>query len=173
MSVDEDFSAFVSAQSSTLFTTAYLLTGNALEAEELLQDVLVRLYPKWARVSAADAPVAYVRRSVVNQFVGARRSARNAEPTLSAIPESGSEDEALVAVLDRAVIAELLEALTARQRAAIVLRFFHDQLDDEIATALGCRAATVRSLISRGLAAMRAQLLRPAGAPADGTEARS
>lgn len=69
------FAAFVRANSGSLFKTAFLLTGSADRAEELLQDTLARLYPRWDRVQAAEAPVAYVRRCVTNGFINSRRGA--------------------------------------------------------------------------------------------------
>jgi DNA-directed RNA polymerase specialized sigma24 family protein len=78
----ESFAAFVDVHTDSLFRTAYLLTGNPGSPEELLQNVLVRLYPRWDRVTDADQPVAYVRRCLVNAFVGARRrgSSRQVAP---------------------------------------------------------------------------------------------
>ena len=68
------FADFVAAHSRSLYGTAYLLTGNPDNAEDLVQETLSRLYPKWATVSAADSPVAYVRRSLANQFISSTRS---------------------------------------------------------------------------------------------------
>ena len=71
---DEDpFGLFVRLHSEALFRFAYLLTGSSMYAEELLQDTLTRLYPRWARVAAADSPVAYVRRSLANRYVSVHR----------------------------------------------------------------------------------------------------
>src|SRR3954454_11715302 len=71
------FAGFVREHTPALVRTAYLLTGNAHAAEELVQDTLVRLYPKWDKVEAADLPLAYVRRAVTNGFINhSRRAAR-------------------------------------------------------------------------------------------------
>jgi RNA polymerase sigma-70 factor (sigma-E family) len=163
---EQPFAAFVRAHTRSLFTTAYLLTGDTGHAEELLQDTLVRLYPKWHRVTAAGSPVAYVRRSVVNGFIsGRRRSDRVvAIDGLAGSPELSREgridpaygvDVVADAVTDRQLLVHLMRELPARQQAALVLRYFDDLADAEIAEILGCRPATVRSLISRGLTAMR------------------
>ena len=69
MTSDESFTAFVATHSTALYRTAYLLTGNAGRAEDLVQETLTRLYPRWDRVIAADSPIAYVRRSLANGFV--------------------------------------------------------------------------------------------------------
>jgi RNA polymerase sigma-70 factor (sigma-E family) len=156
----DDYASFVRASGGSLFGTAVLLTGDEGEAEELVQDALTHLYPKWAAVMAATSPVAYVRRSLVNRFLSRQRSMRVSVP-LSTIAEPMAPDP-LVTVLDRTMLADSLARLSARQRGAIVLRYYHDQSDPEIAVLLGCRQATVRSLISRGLTTMRGQL-QPVG----------
>jgi RNA polymerase sigma-70 factor (sigma-E family) len=161
---EPSFSGFVRRYSPSLFTTAYLLTGDVGHAEELLQDTLVRLYPNWHRVAAATSPVAYVRRSVVNSFISGRRRADRVValdglrggPAGSRVAVPADALRGLAeAVTDRQVLMQLLRELPARQQAALVLRFFEDLTDAEIAKTIGCRPATVRSLLSRGLAAMR------------------
>lgn len=161
MDVASDFANFVRANSPSLFATAVLLTGDATDAEELLQGVLVNLYPQWHRVLATHAPVAYVRRCVINGFLSARRSVRARPFQLAWLPDRAAETDPYAGVLDQQLLRGLLAGLTAKQRAAIVLRYLDDQPDTVIARAIGCRPATVRSLISRGLTTMRTQL-RPA-----------
>ncbi len=73
MTEDEVFVSFVRDHHAALYRTAYLLTGTDHQAEELLQDTLVRLYPRWDRASAAASPVAYVRRALLNAFFSGRR----------------------------------------------------------------------------------------------------
>ena len=150
-----DFPAFVRAHTAALLRTAYLLTGSSSAAEELVQDTLVRLYPKWHRVAAADAPLAYVRRALANGFINGRRRASRREVSVEDVPDRATEwgaDDRL-AVHDE--VWAMLHTLPERQRAALVLRYFADLPDDAVAAALGCRPGTVRSLISRGLAALR------------------
>jgi RNA polymerase sigma-70 factor (sigma-E family) len=149
------FAGFVRANTAALLRTAYLLTGNAPAAEELVQDTLVRLFPKWDKVQAADVPLAYVRRSVTNAFVNERRRPASRELVLDVLPERHDTRDATDQLADRDEIWIMLRTLPDRQRAALVMRYFHDLPDDEIADALGCRVGTVRSLISRGLATMR------------------
>ena len=76
------FSMFVRQHSTTLLRAAYLLTGDRGAAEELLQDTLVRLYPQWSRVQAADVPMAYVRRSLTNNFLNGRRRHSSQRPAV-------------------------------------------------------------------------------------------
>jgi RNA polymerase sigma-70 factor (sigma-E family) len=150
-----EFAVFVRAHTTGLLRTAYLLTGSAAAAEDLVQDTFVRLYPKWGRVQEADAPVAYVRRSMTNNFLNEKRRASSRDLTTDSVPDRVADYDAYAQLIDRDQVQVLLARLPERQRAALVLRYFSDLPDDEIATALDCRVGTVRSLISRGLAALR------------------
>lgn len=156
MTSEREFAAFVRTNTSALLRTAYLLTGSAAAAEELVQDTLTRLYPKWAKVEAADAPLAYVRRSLANAFVNQVRKPSRRETTVEFLPESPDPRDRTAQFDDRDELWSMLGALPERQRAVLVLRYFHDLSDDEIALALECRVGTVRSAISRGLATLRA-----------------
>lgn len=160
MDNDALFAQFVREQSATLLRSAYLLTGNAAAAEDLVQDTLLRLYPRWDRVLAADVPIAYVRRSLVNGFLNQRRRPANRELVVGELPERLTSRDIGVDVTNRDLVWRLLATLPDRQRAALVMRFFDDLTDAEIAESLGCRLGTVRSLISRGLAALRDQTMR-------------
>jgi RNA polymerase sigma-70 factor (sigma-E family) len=160
-----DFTRFVREHTADLLRTGYLLTGDGGAAEELVQDTLVRLYPKWQLVEAAEAPLAYVRRSLANSFVNHTRRASRREFAVEFLPEGIDADDRPSQLDDRDEIWTMLRSLPERQRAALVLRYFHDLPDDEIGAALGCREGTVRSLVSRGLATLRdsAAAGRPAG----------
>ena len=150
-----EFADFVRTNTPALTRTAYLLCGDSLAAEELVQETLVRLYPKWQLVAAADAPLAYVRRSLANQFVNQSRRPWRREVTVETMPERPDTSDPAGQFDDREELWVMLGSLPARQRAALVLRYFHDLPDEEIGAALGCQLGTVRSLISRGLAALR------------------
>lgn len=149
------FAGFVRENTPALLRTAYLLTGNASQAEELVQDTLVRLYPKWDKVEAADAPLAYVRRSLSNAHINRMRRGAAREIAFEDVPERCDPHDTLSQLADRDQIWAALNHLSQRQRAALVLRFFEDLSDEQTAAALGCRVGTVRSLISRGLATLR------------------
>ncbi|HET6876523.1 MAG TPA: SigE family RNA polymerase sigma factor [Jatrophihabitans sp.] len=155
---DVGFAVFVREHTPALLRTAYLLTGNGAAAEELVQDTLVRLYPKWERVEEADAPLAYVRRSLANAYVNHQRRAARREFAYADVPERMDERDALGQLADRDELWNRLATLPERQRAAIVLRFYEDLSDEDTAQALGCRIGTVRSLISRGLATLRTHM---------------
>jgi RNA polymerase sigma-70 factor (sigma-E family) len=163
------FAGFVRDHTPALLRTAYLLTGNAQAAEELVQDTLARLYPKWGRVEDADVPLAYVRRSLANGFVNQQRRASRREFAYEIVPERIDDRDVMGQLADRDEIWAGLRSLPDRQRAALVLRFFEDLTDEDTAAALGCRVGTVRSLISRGLATLRQQMTRPLPPPAGRT----
>jgi RNA polymerase sigma-70 factor (sigma-E family) len=152
---ESGFERFVRAHTPTLYRTAFLLTGNRHDAEELLQDTFVRLYPKWSRVTAADNPIAYVQRCVGNRAVSRSRAPERRAESRWELPDrwDGSDVSETVAV--SRTVWQLLGTLPQRQRAALVMRYFHDLPEGEVAEALGCRPASVRSLVSRGVAAMR------------------
>jgi RNA polymerase sigma-70 factor (sigma-E family) len=153
--VDASFAAFVRQYTSALVRSAYLMTGNSLAAEELVQDTLVSLYPKWERVQQTDAPLAYVRRSMLNQLLNLRRRKSSGEIVTDVLPERGVAFDAADHFGERDEMWRLLATLPERQRVALVLRYFEDLTDEQIAQHLACRVGTVRSLISRGLAALR------------------
>lgn len=151
----DEFATFVRQHSRSLYGTAYMLTGSADAAEELLQATLTMLYPKWHLVAGAASPVAYARRALVNNFVSQRRKSVH-EVAMWDVTDSRSGVDVAEQATNRRLLVELLGQLSARQRAAVVMRYVHDLPDTEIAAALQCRVATVRSLTSRGLAAMQA-----------------
>lgn len=158
MAAEVGFAAFVREHTPALVRTAYLLTGNADAAEELVQDTLVRLYPKWDRVQEADVPLAYVRRSLANAHINHRRRASRREFAYADVPEHRDDHDTVAQLDDRDAIWAGLRTLPERQRVALVLRYFEDLGDDDTAAALGCRPGTVRSLVSRGLATLREQM---------------
>ena len=156
-----EFSAFVRAHSTTLLRAAYLLTGDRASAEDLVQETFLRLYPRWSRVQDADVPLAYVRRSLTNNFINSRRRIGR-EVLVAEPPERGYFLDPAGPLGDRQLVRGLLAGLPAKQRAVLVLRFYSGLSDAEIAADLGCREGTVRSIVSRGLAALRTETERSA-----------
>jgi RNA polymerase sigma-70 factor (sigma-E family) len=154
---DQDFDRFVAAHVDDLLRTAYLIAWDQAEAEDLVQECLLKVARRWPRVRRMDQPRAYARRILVNLATdGARRRARRRvelEPPLTAVTE-GSADP--LAELDtHAELIEALGLLPPRQRAALVLRYFHDLTESQAAEVLGCSPGTVKSNTSRGLARLR------------------
>lgn len=155
MSDEITFEKFVRAHTRTLFTTAFLLTGDRDAAEDLVQETLSRLYPKWASVTRADSPLAYVRRCLANRFLSIRRSPEARIEFTGELPDGWDGLDLSERVSISRTVWQLLATLPQKQRAAVVLRYFEDLPEAEVAEALGCRPASVRSLVSRGIAAMR------------------
>lgn len=159
--VEVDFDAFAREQLPSLVRFAAALTGDTQLAQDLVQDALIRTYTRMSRVAGADRPDLYLRRMVLNGYLSWRRRWYQRTVHTVADPTAGPHPVApdpAGRIADRAELAVLLGRLGRQQRAAIVLRFYEDRDDDEIAAVLGCTAATVRSHVSRGLAAMRLRI---------------
>jgi RNA polymerase sigma-70 factor (sigma-E family) len=152
----EGFREFVAARSATLLRTAWMLTGDGQLAEDLLQTALARTWPHWSRVRDGQ-PDAYVRRVMVRVH-GAwwRRRWRGETPTAQ-VPEVAGAD-AYAGVDDRAVLAAALARLPTRQRQVVVLRYYDDLPEREVAALLGCSVGTVKSHAARGLVKLRVAL---------------
>jgi len=153
-----EFEGYVRQRRVALFRFAVVLTGDPVLADEVITDVLGVAYEKWDQVSGAANVHAYVRRMVVNEYLGwrrrhARMSVVSDLSTLLAPVESSD-----AARDEREALVEELRGLPPKQRAAIVLRFYEGLSDAEIAAVLGCGENAVRSNISRGLARLRVHL---------------
>ncbi|GIF77262.1 SigE family RNA polymerase sigma factor [Asanoa siamensis] len=149
------FEEYVLARGPALVRLARLLAGDDHRAEDLVQDVLAKAYPRWARILRADDPDRYVRRMLVNaRHSWWRRAARRPEVPLAALPPVPVDVPALDSA-DRDALWRLVSALPARQRAALALRYYEDLDDAAIAEILGCSPVTVRTHVMRGLATLR------------------
>ena len=160
-----DFEQFVDASTDSLLRTAYLVVWDAVEAEDLVQECLLTVARRWPRVRRMDHPHAYARRVLINLALdGARRRTRHRQEligdeaaTLAAMPDESSARR-LNAVGVRAELIEALGTLPPRQRAVLVLRYFEDLSESQVAELLGCSVGTVKSTASRGLARLQAVL---------------
>ncbi|HEX7187307.1 MAG TPA: SigE family RNA polymerase sigma factor [Actinomycetes bacterium] len=150
------FDAFVASHASRLLRTAYLLTGDHGAAEDLLQDTLVRAWSRWSRVVGTDQPLAYVRRMLVNASVSRWRGLR-ARPAERLVPDPPDRAEPVRAGPDDEVWA-LVGTLPPRQRAVVVLSYYEDLLDAQVAEALGCTTGTVKSQRAKALRSLRRRL---------------
>lgn len=146
---------FVRTHGADLLRSSMLLTGSQDRAEDLVQETLTRLIPQWERVATAESPLAYVRRSMINRYLSQRRLMSSRDISVRDVPEHVMTSDVAGDVALRIAAHELLGTLSDKQRAAVVLRYFHDLPDAEIAAVLGCRVATVRSMIRRALGALR------------------
>lgn len=138
---------------------AAVLADDRATAEDLAQEVLIRAYSRWDRIGCLDRPELYVRKMVLNEFLGWRRRSSRQIPAESAAlePASPAPDHAQEYTEREALLAELSK-LPRRQRAVLVLRYYEDRGDTEIAELLGCSPGTVRSHASRALAALRVEM---------------
>lgn len=152
------FEDFVRARSAALLRTALLLSGaqGRPEAEDLLQTALERAYRHWNRISQSGDPERYVRRVLANASTDWwRRLRRRPEHALSGDEPGPAVGDHAGIIAERDFLLRALSALPPRQRAVLVLRYFCDMSEAEIADALGCSAGTVKSQASRGLARLR------------------
>jgi RNA polymerase sigma-70 factor (sigma-E family) len=146
------FDAFVAARSPRLLRVAYLLTRDWNEAEDLLQTSLMKAWFAWGRLD--NEPEAYVRRIIATTFVSWRRRRWTSEFSQAELPERAVPD-ATAAIDDRHGLWPALGRLPKRQRAVLVLRFFEDLTEAQVAAALGISIGTVKSQASRALARLR------------------
>ncbi|MFT4215875.1 MAG: sigma-70 family RNA polymerase sigma factor [Micropruina sp.] len=150
------FEDYVATRSVALQRFAYLVARNAEDARDLVQDALLGLYPRWARVSAAGDVDAYVKRSIVN--AGITRWRRTGREQVSDRLQEIAPDHA-ADVTDAELAWKLCGSLPTLQRAAVALRFYDDLEYAEIASILGCAEATARSHVHRALTRLRTQLI--------------
>ncbi|MBV9805311.1 MAG: SigE family RNA polymerase sigma factor [Solirubrobacterales bacterium] len=161
-----DFDRFVADSADTLLRTAYLIVWDLGEAEDLVQETLFEVARRWPRVRRMQRPVAYARRILVNRALGGagRRTQRRRELTASLSLEPVDEANAHGAIDQRDELAAALAELPPRMRTVLVLRYFLDLPEAEVAAAMKCSLGTVKSTASRGLARLE-QALRPTHDP--------
>jgi RNA polymerase sigma-70 factor (sigma-E family) len=152
---EAEFRSFVAARWARLLRTAYLLTGDLHDAEDVLQVTLERLYVAWGRLGPDDNVDAYTRRILVNSNFSRVRRRRFTEWPTSSLPERPTADPTVQAD-ERAALLAALVSLPPRQRAAVVLRYWEDLSEAQVADVLGCSVGNVKSQTSRGLAKLRA-----------------
>ncbi len=142
------------ARGGALRRFAYLMCGDWHEAEDLVQDSLVKLYVHWPKVHREGSPDAWVRRVLVNKWLDDRKSARRRREDRSGfIPESPVEDAYLPP--ERELLMAALATVPKSQRAVLVLRFWEGMSVYETAEALGCTTGNVKSQSARGLEKLR------------------
>jgi RNA polymerase sigma-70 factor (sigma-E family) len=146
---DEAFVALYRERYAPMVRLAYLMVGSQAIAEELVQDAFVSVHRSWAR---ATNPPAYLRTAVVNacNSWGRRKTLEILRAPAPPEPTTMVADE----------MWDVLLTLPPRQRAAIVLRFYEDLPDEEIAALLGCKVPTVRTAVFRGLEKLRKEIER-------------
>jgi RNA polymerase sigma-70 factor (sigma-E family) len=149
------FDAFVTANLDGLLRTAFLMTSDEKEAEDLVQECLFKVARRWARMGSVRHPVAYAQRVLINLAIddAKHRARRRAE--LHDAVDVGADSPELARFGTRTELAATLGALAPRQRAVVVLRYFLDLSEAETARALGCSVGTVKSTASKALGRLR------------------
>jgi RNA polymerase sigma-70 factor (sigma-E family) len=156
---DEEYAALYAATWPRLYRVAYAVTRDAGRAEDAVQTAMAKAYASWDRVRAADRPEDYLRTMVMNEVLGARRRGwwrlERSGTVPDGSPGEGPDDPGHRTVLDRDELWGWLARLGPRQRAVVVLRYFEDLSEAEIADTLGCSRGTVKSQASAALATLR------------------
>jgi RNA polymerase sigma-70 factor (sigma-E family) len=154
---NREFERFAAEVSDSLLRTSFLMTGNAKDAEDLVQEALLKVARRWSRVRSMDHPTAYARRILINLVL--RDAERRTRQRTELQPYEGAvetaDEKAAGALREVDDLAEFRWALTqlpARQRAVLVLRYWADLPVAEVADTLGCTEATVTSTASRAAA---------------------
>ncbi|WP_030625232.1 SigE family RNA polymerase sigma factor [Streptomyces sclerotialus] len=152
---EAEFTAYVQERRASLYATAYHLTGDRHEAEDLLQSALFSTYRAWDRISDKGAVGGYLRRTMTNLHISAwRRRKLNEYPT-EELPETAGDHDAMRGTELRAVLWQALAKLPETQRTMLVLRYYEGRTDPEIADILNISVGTVKSSIWRSLRRLR------------------
>ncbi|HVW80478.1 MAG TPA: SigE family RNA polymerase sigma factor [Mycobacteriales bacterium] len=157
------FEEYAAARLPRLLRYAVILTGDHDLAQDVVQEVLARAQVRWSRIMRAGSPDAYVRQMVLNEYLSWRRrwAVRNVQAVGERLVDLGdrsaSHRDHAQDVVDTDEVWARLATLPRKQRAVLVLRYYEQLADDEIATLLGCAQATVRSNASKALANLRLQ----------------
>ena len=160
-----DFDSYVREHTPRLLRLAAVLANDNGVAEDVVQDVLIKAFARWARIGEVDNQHAYLRRMVINEFSSWRRKWARYVPHPDADLDRQISD-GTAQFDERLTLLVELAKLPARQRAAVTLRYLEDLSDAQIANVLDCREVTVRGYIHRALKALRVQMIAPPAPPA-------
>ncbi len=153
---EREFREYVAARQGTLFRVALLLAGHREDAEDLLQASLTKLALNWNRLASSGSADAYVRKILYHQQVGRWRArGPRFEHVTADPPEARTVGDPAGDTTLRLALGRVLGRLTHRQRTVVVLRYYEDLPESEVAQILGCSVGTVRSQTHRTLARLR------------------
>lgn len=156
---DEAVTALYAAHYATLVRLAALLVRSSGEAEEIVQDSFVAVHGKWGRLREPDKAVGYLRRTVVNRARSSQRRHRVADKhSVFSVEVAVSAEHSALAAESRAAVIDALHRLPPRQREVLVLRYYADLSEADIAAALGISRGAVKSHASRGMTALRSNV---------------
>jgi RNA polymerase sigma-70 factor (sigma-E family) len=151
---DHAFREYVRARRPALLRTAYLLTGNLADAEDLVQSALAKTYLAWHRIEDRGAVDSYVRRAMVNTQISWWRRRRLEEFPTDEIPDQATVDYPVSTDVQES-LRQAIDRLPQRMRAAVMLRYYEDMTEAEVAEVLGVSVGTVKSTVSRAVAKLR------------------
>jgi RNA polymerase sigma-70 factor (sigma-E family) len=151
----EDFDEFIRMRSPALLRSAWLLTGDAGRAEDLLQTALARVWPRWARVVAGTSPDTYVRKVLYTTYLSWYRRRWRFEVPTGASGEPADRSDVAGEAAQRDAVRRALAALSRQQRAVVVLRYVEDLPVAATAELLGCSETAVKVQAHRALAILR------------------
>lgn len=137
---------------------AYLLTADKIQAEDLVQEAFVRITGRFAHLRTHDSFDAYLRRTIVNLHTSKLRRLKLEREWVARESTMQGNTFTEPDIDSREALRQALQDLPARQRAAIVLRYYQDLSERQAADALGCSPAALRSLVARGMEVLRAQI---------------
>lgn len=152
--MDEEFGQFVAARGRALCRTAYLLTGDWQVGEDLVQEALTRTYLRRRRLRSAAALEPYARKVMVSLFLSSRRRRWHGELPFADVPDQAANAR-IDAIEDRHELWAALLELSVQQRAVLVLRYFEDLTEADIAAVLDCSPGAVKTHAARGLDRLR------------------
>lgn len=153
--LDEDFDAWVMLNRERLYKRAYVICGSWHQADDLVQEALIKVYPKWLAVTNKGDPMPYVRRVLVRACIDQGRRPWRREDPVGQLPE---QVDPVVADVDFEPLLAALRRMPARQRAVLVLRYWDQLTVKETAAAIGTSEGNVKAQSSRGVHALRAAL---------------
>ena len=152
---DERFAAYVRDRGDHHLRVAMLLTGDWHAAQDLVQTSLIKLYDAWPRIDTTADPDAYLRRIMVNTHRSWWRARLRRETPTAVLPERASDDDMPGRQALAALVSQVLASLPQQQRAVLVLRYWADLPEAEVAAVLGCSAGTVKTHAHRALRSLR------------------
>lgn len=159
------FEEFVGDRLDALLRYATALCCDPYLAQDVVQEVLLRAQAHWGRIGGVARPQAYVKKMVTNEYLSwrRRRASRDVAMSMAALEQVGAMTDPMSRYDERDAMLAGIAQLPRKQRAAVVLRYYEGCSDEEIAALLGCTAGTVRSHISRAIAALRVYENEPLG----------
>ena len=152
------YSEFVSARSASLYRTAYLVLGDHYLAQDLLQEALLKAYVAWPRIRDLTKAEAYTRKVIVNTAISWRRRSSFSERPADHLSEDASASDQADELATRDALWFELQTLPPRQRATLVLRYFHDLSESQTAELMGCSVGTVKRQVFTALRRLRERL---------------